>query len=184
MATKRRLKDPDAPVVKRPPAEIALQAKILELDDYRAAHRAAVAAQIAEESNRHKSADPTARVEKRKLEFKIARAETETELLAVQAKAQRAKTVEAKSDWESAQRDRARLVIALRAANREIAALREQGITGPCDLLMMPGGFACFEDVLLGSQSRVGVNGKLARAYLVEAFNAGLLTRAELAEDD
>ena len=166
----------------RPATEIALQAKIPELDDYRRAHKLAVAAQI--ENEKRGPRDAGIAVEKRKAAFKLARAATETELLAMQARAERAKTPEAKTDWESAQRDRARLVIALRAANREISALREQGVTGPCDLVMMPGGFAVYEDVLLGSQSRVGINGKLARGYLTECFNAGLISRAELSQDD
>lgn len=179
---KRRLKAPGENVVMRPPAEIALQAKTIELADYRERHTQLVAEQIATERSLHR--DPGIAVEKRKAAFKVARAETETELLAIQARAERAKMPAAKTDWESAQRDRARLVIALRAANREISALREQGITGPCDLVMVVGGFAVYEEVLLGSQSRVGINGKLARGYLTECFNAGLITRAELAEDD
>ena len=49
MVTKRKLKDPNSPVVKRPAPEIALQAKIIELDDYRRAHALAVRAQIEDE---------------------------------------------------------------------------------------------------------------------------------------
>ena len=182
---KRKLKAPDE-VVTMHPAEVALQAKVIELQDYRQRHSQLVAAQIADERGPARSGarDYDIRSEKRKIEFKIGRAEGETELLSIRAKAERAKTPEAKTDWESAQRDRARLVIALRAANREISALREQGVTGPADLVMMPGGFSVYEDVLLGSQGRVGINGKLARGYLTECFNAGLITRAELAEDD
>lgn len=132
MVAKRKLKDPNSPVVKRPAPEIALQAKIIELDDYRRAHALAVRAQIEDEqaTSSMLKRDPGLAVEKRKLDFKIQRAIAETELLAVQARGERGKTPEAKTDWELAQRDRARLVIALRAANREISALRQQGVTG------------------------------------------------------
>ena len=51
--------------------------------------------------------DPGLAVEKRKLDFKIQRAIAETELLAVQGRGERGKTPEAKTDWGSAQRDRA-----------------------------------------------------------------------------
>ena len=109
MVTKRKLKDPNSPVVKRPASEIALQAKIIELDDYRRAHALAVRAQIEDEqaTSSMLKRDPGLAVEKRKLDFKIQRAIAETELLAVQARGERGKTPEAKTDWESAQRDRA-----------------------------------------------------------------------------
>lgn len=92
--TKRKLKAPGDVVVMRPPAEIALAAKRIELNDYREAHKAAVAAQIADEraAKSDLKRDPGLAVEKRKLDFKIRRAENETELLAVQARAERAKT--------------------------------------------------------------------------------------------
>ena len=107
MVTKRKLKDPNSPVVKRPASD--LQAKIIELDDYRRAHALAVRAQIEDEqaTSSMLKRDPGLAVEKRKLDFKIQRAIAETELLAVQGRGERGKTPEAKTDWESAQRDRA-----------------------------------------------------------------------------
>ena len=76
MVTKRKLKDPNSPVVKRPAPEIALQAKIIELDDYRRAHALAVRAQIEDEqaTSSMLKRDPGLAVGKRKLDFKIQRA--------------------------------------------------------------------------------------------------------------
>ena len=83
MVAKRKLKDPNSPVVKRPASEIALQGKIIELDDYRRAHALAVRAQIEDEqaTSSMLKRDPGLAVEKRKLDFKIQRAIAETELL-------------------------------------------------------------------------------------------------------
>jgi hypothetical protein len=51
MAVARKLKDPDAPITRRSPAEAALQAKRIELEDSREAHKQAVAAQLANEQS-------------------------------------------------------------------------------------------------------------------------------------
>ena len=75
MAVARKLKDPDAPITRRSPAEIALQAKRIELEDYREAHKRAVAAQLANEQSAQASAqrDAGLAVEKRKADFFDAR---------------------------------------------------------------------------------------------------------------
>ena len=72
--TKRKLKAPGDVVVMRPPAEIALAAKRIELNDYREAHKAAVAAQIADEraAKSDLKRDPGLAVEKRKLNLRSA----------------------------------------------------------------------------------------------------------------
>ena len=105
-------------------------------------HKLAIVAQRENEQSTGATSkrDAGLAVEKRKLEFKIDRASTETELLDVQARAERGKTPEASTAVKSAHRRRALSVLALRAANREIELLRRQGITGPVDLAYQPGG--------------------------------------------
>jgi hypothetical protein len=54
----------------------------------------------------------------------------------------------------------------------------------PVDLAVVPGGLTVWDHLLLGSSDNVGINGAAARGYLRECFNAGLIDRATLAEDD
>jgi hypothetical protein len=175
---KRKLKAPSEPILRKSASENALMEAKLELNTLQERHNQAVAAQRDNElsAGAISKRDPGLAIEKRKLEFKIARAADETEVLAQKARAERAKTPQAQGDWRSAQRRRGLSLLALRAGNREVAALRKQGLTGPGSLVYGPGGFGLWDDLLL--------NGRTGRAYLQELADAGILTRAELAEDN
>jgi hypothetical protein len=183
---KRKLKAPDEPIQRKSPAELALAEKKLELTTLKDRHKLAVVAQREnEQSNGAMSKrDPGLAVEKRKLEYKIARASDETALLDSLARLERGKRPEAAGEWRSAQRRRALTVLALRAANKEIAGLRKDGLSGPCDLTVGPTGFIAWDHLLLGHSGNVGVNGQQARAYLQACQQAGIITTAELREDE
>jgi len=183
---KRKLLAPSEPILRKTPAETALSEAKLELETLRDRHRLAVVAQRENEQSTGalSKRDPGLVVEKRKLAFKIDRATDETALLASLARSERGKTPQAAGEWRSAQRRRAQTVLALRAANREIAAMRKEGLSGPCDLTVQPGGFIAWEHLLLGHSGHVGVNGQLARGYLQDCADAGIITQAELRDDD
>jgi hypothetical protein len=175
---KRKLKAPSEPILRKSASETALMEANLNLTTLQQRHRQAVAAQLADEQSAGSALkrDAGLAVEKRKLEYKIARATEETAVLATIARSERAKTPQAQGDWRSAQRRRGLSLLALRAGNREVAALRKQGLTGPGSLVYGPGGFGLWDDLLL--------NGRTGRAYLQELADAGILTQAELREDD
>jgi hypothetical protein len=183
---KRVLKAPTEPIRRKTPAELALSEKKLELTTLKERHRLAVAAQLENEQSNNLASkrDPGLAVEKRKLEYKIARASDETALLDGLARLERGKTPQAAGEWRSAQRRRALTVLALRAANKEIAALRKDGLSGPCDLTVGPTGFIAWDHLLLGHSGNVGLNGQLGRAFLQACQQAGIITLAELREDD
>jgi hypothetical protein len=176
---KRKLKAPTEPILRKTKAEMALAEAKLELNTLQERHRQAVAAQLADEASNTTSVlkrDVGLAVEKRKLAHKLEVAADETERLAAIARAERGKTPQAQGDWRSAQRRRGLSLLALRAGNREVAALRKQGLTGPGSLVYGPGGHGLWDDLLL--------NGRIGRAYLQELAQAGILTQAELREDD
>jgi hypothetical protein len=183
---KRKLKAPDEPIQRKSPAELALAEKKLELTTLKERHRLAVAAQLENEQSNNLASkrDAGLKVEARKLAYKIDRASDETALLDSLARSERGKTVQAAGEWRSAQRRRALTVLALRAANKEIAELRKQGLSGPCDLSLGPQGFVAWDHLLLGHSGHIGVNGQLGRAYLQACQQAGIITLAELREDD
>jgi hypothetical protein len=180
---KRVLKAPDEPIRRKSPAEVALSEAKLELDGLKERHRLAVAAQRANETSREPR-DIGLAVEKRKLAYKVDRASAETAVLDSLARVERGKTPQAAGEWRSAQRRRALTVLALRAANRELAELRKQGLSGPCDLTVGPNGFVAWDHLLLGHSGHVGVNGQLGRAYLEACAAANIITAAELKGDD
>jgi hypothetical protein len=180
---KRKLKAPSEPILRKSASETALMEAKLELSTLHQRHKQAVAAQRENEASRDQR-DAGLAVEKRKLAYKIDRATEETAVLDGLARLERGKTPQAQGDWRSAQRRRALTVLALRAANKEIAALRKDGLSGPCDLTAAPGGLICWDHLLLGHSGHVGVNGSLGRAYLQACQQAGIITVAELRDDD
>jgi hypothetical protein len=175
---KRKLKAPSEPILRKSASENALMEAKLELATLKDRHKLAIVAQRDNElsAGAISKRDPGLAIEKRKLEYKIARAADETEVLAQQARAERAKTPDAATAAKSAHRRRALSVLALRAANREIEQLRKDGIVGPVDLAYQPGGLVPWTALLL--------SGWLGRSYLQACADAFLITSAELRDDD
>jgi hypothetical protein len=109
---------------------------------------------------------------------RIASVEAELGVVVAQAKAERATSVEVKTQVDELVRQRALALISLRKTNRAIDELRKTGAQIPVDLASVSGGFAPWGSLLLGHAGNVGIGGKAARGYLVAVFNAGLLSRA------
>jgi hypothetical protein len=182
----KRLKDIKTEPVILPSTVEILDTKKEELAQLTGDHKAALAAELADYRQWHNDPgrqNPSLKRAKEELAARIERLQGEIVLLQVQVRAERAKTHEAKTEWEDAQRQRALALIALRKCNAAIWTLRKQGISGPCDLGFMPGQPAPWEFLLLGCKEHAGLGGQAARGYLSEAFNAGLISKAELAED-
>jgi hypothetical protein len=188
-SAKPKLKDPAAPVVMPTPAEL-LSRKKEELAKLREQHKAATDAHRADSVNEHGFAkqssalNPALEAKKLEIQHQIERAEAELGLLVELAKRDRAESPEVKTEADALVRQRALALISLRKINAAIERLNIEGADIPVYLGCHPGGMTAWGNMLLGHSKNHGVNGKAAAGYLGEVFNAGLISRAELAEDD